>query len=321
MKNADRCFVNELGLSPALIFSFLLNNEMNVFMVDEMDSSLLCQQLKIEPRDTRDLARCYVDSHCHLADQRIDAELWISKAKQLGIGLYLQGGVGPEDWQRQLELADKFSGVIPCFGLHPYFVAEHNEAEIELALDQLARAIKQARAVGEMGLDLRPHIAKNSQDLQTHAFISQIELALMIGKPMVLHVVQAFDETQNIFSHWLPVFESGSALRGIVHSFNGSWPQAQSYMMHGFGLSVGGPLLRPQNQKLKQAVAATPLDFLFLETDAPDQPPPQFSGQHNPAQSLLFVAEEVAKLKNISTQQVLDICSQNLRRLLSKVEL
>lgn len=275
----------------------------------------------IEHRDAADLACCYVDSHCHLADQRVDAELWISEAKQLGIGLYLQGGVGPEDWQRQLELADRFSGVIPCFGLHPYFVAEHSEAEVELALDQLARAIKQAHAVGEMGLDLRPHIAKNSQDLQTHAFISQVELALMVGKPMVLHVVQAFDEMQKIFLHWLPEYTTGTALRGIVHSFNGSWPQAQFYMQQGFGLSVGGPLLRPQNQKLKQAVTAAPLEFLFLETDAPDQPPPQFIGQHNPAQSLLFVAEEVAKLKNISTQQVLDICSQNLRRLLSKVEL
>lgn len=275
----------------------------------------------IESRDALDLSRCYVDSHNHLADLRVDAKAWILEAQQLGIGLYLQGGVDPEDWQRQLALAEKYSGVIPCFGLHPYFVADHTESEVELALDQLAQVASQAQAMGEMGLDFRPHIAKNSHDLQTHAFIAQIELALMMTKPMVLHVVQAFDETEKILSHWLPPFDDKVFLRGIVHSFNGSWPQAQSYMKHGFGLSVGGPLLRQQNLKLKQAIASVPMDFLFLETDAPDQPPPQFSGQQNPAQSLLFVAEEVAKLKNISTQQVLDICSQNMRRLLSKTEL
>jgi TatD DNase family protein len=256
----------------------------------------------------------FIDSHSHLSDPRIETsvEEMIAQAKAHQIHQFLQGGVGPEDWERQKLLKKKHPEILLCFGLHPYWVADHNGAQLEEALDLLAREISQAQALGELGLDFRPHIMKDSKERQIHAFETQLEIAQMAVKPIVLHLVQAFEEAQNI----LDLFGAPQAL-GFVHSFNGSLPQAEAYLKRGLLLSVGGPVVRPDNQKLHQAVQAIPMDKLLIETDSPDQPPPRLSGQWNRPESLWDVAEMVGRLKKLPPEEVLDISSQNLRKLLA----
>lgn len=258
----------------------------------------------------------FADSHSHLSDLRLESEisLAIGRAKQRGVQFFLQGGVGPEDWERQKLLKQKFPQEIGlCFGIHPYWVADHNPAECESALDQLARALPEAMAIGELGLDLRPHIMKDSLNRQIEIFEAQIELAEMAKKPMVLHLVQAFDEAIQIFETWGVPSKSG-----MVHSFNGSLPQAEKYLELGLYLSVGGPVARPDNLKLHQAVQGIPWDRLLLETDSPDQPPPRLKGQLNEPESLWDVAEMIGKLRGKDPAEILDISSQNLRKLLSQ---
>lgn len=256
----------------------------------------------------------YLDSHNHLSDLRIESEVesMIARAKAQGINGFLQGGVGPEDWQRQKSLKSRHPEVRLCFGLHPYWVADHSLAECEAALDQLARELGQAEAMGEMGLDFRPHIAKASEARQIEIFEAQLEMAEMALKPVVLHLVRAFDESLQVLETW-GVPKAG----GMVHSFNGSGPQAEKYLRMNLHLSIGGPVVRPDNKKLQQAVTLIPLDKLLIETDSPDQPPPRFEGAHNEPVSLWDVAEMIAKIKKMSAEEILDISSRNLEKLLS----
>lgn len=259
----------------------------------------------------------YLDCHSHLADLRLDSPEdklrvdLLARAKAKEIYFHQQGGVGPDDWQRQLALNARYPQIWPAFGLHPYWIAEHSDDECETALDELAKYQANCRLLGEMGLDLRPHIMKDSFARQMLAFESQLELASAVEKPVVLHLVQAFSEVQRVF-----LMFGAPAKKGFVHSFNGSVKEAEYYLEQGLMLSLGGPAARAGNQRLHQAIREIPLDSLLLETDCPDQPGDAYRGQLNPPQSLWQVAEAVAVIKGISAEQVMLVNSSNFSRLL-----
>lgn len=254
----------------------------------------------------------WVDAHSHLTDPRWDGEQdrILTEAQDRGLGFFLQGGVGPEDWVRQQDLKARYPQSIGlCFGLHPYWVAEHDEDLCEIALDSLAGILPKAMALGETGLDFRPHIMKDSRERQIDLFQQQLELANAADLPVVLHLVQAHDEALRIFDMW------GVPRRGgMVHSFNASWPKAQDLLRRGLMLSVGGPVARPDNTKLQQAVREIPLEFLLIETDSPDQPPARFKGQKNPPASLWDVAEAIGRLRQMTPVEILDITTANFHR-------
>lgn len=262
----------------------------------------------------------WIDSHIHLTDQRwgtqgMPVDSMILEANKLGIHFFMQGGINPEEWANQLNLARCYPQKIGlCFGLHPYWVSEHSENELDVALDLLAPLIPQALGLGETGLDLRPHIVKDSIELQYKAFEAQLELADFSSKPLVLHIVRAFDEAIQIFDVW-----GISQSKGMVHSFNGSMKQAAEYVKRGFYLSLGGPLCRPDNQRLQQAVHEIPMDYILLESDGPDQPGPRWEGMLNPSYSIIDVAEQIARIKgNLTKEQVLNQASSNFMRLFIK---
>ncbi len=260
----------------------------------------------------------WIDAHGHLADVRWDgkqAEV-IEAAQARGIHFFMQGGVGPEDWERQRRLKAKFPHHIGlCYGVHPYWVAEHSEEELEEALNLLAQELPEAMGLGEMGLDFRPHIMKDSRDRQITAFEEQLELSHIGNRPVVLHIVQAHHESLMIMDLFgLPL------QKGMVHSFNGSVQKAQDFLKRGLHLSVGGPVCREDNQKLHQAVREIPLEYLLIESDSPDQAPPAFKGQLNPPESIWEVAKTIGKLKSLDPLEILDITTGNFHRLFGSTD-
>lgn len=263
------------------------------------------------------MSKKWIDAHAHLTDPRwSEAEITenLQTAQDLGIGFILQGGVDPEDWDRQLLLQKKYPHQVGlCFGLHPYFVAQHEEEVCEIALDSLVKVLPLAMALGETGLDLRPHIMKDSRNHQIDFFEKQLELAEVSQLPLVLHLVQAHREALQIFDVW-----GVPSKKGFIHSFNGTSSQAMDFIQRGFYLSLGGPLARPDNKKLHQAALEVPLEYLLLESDSPDQSPPQFKGQKNPPHSILSVAQVLAQIKGLSPVEVLDATAANFNRLFSR---
>lgn len=257
----------------------------------------------------------WIDAHSHLTDLRLeDLASVLVRARAQGVVEHLQGGVGPEDWARQKQAALMHPEILPVYGLHPYWVADHTDAECEQALDELARWIPSCRLIGETGLDFRTHIVKDSHDRQIHCFDAQLELARAAGKPVVLHVVRAFDEALRVLE-----FHRGE-VHGLFHSFTGSWPQAQKLMELGFLISVGGAVCS-DIPRLHQAVASIPLEHLVLETDSPDQKPEGWPEELNEPTSLLWVAEAVARLKKVSPERVLEESRINVDRLLLRYQL
>jgi TatD DNase family protein len=257
----------------------------------------------------------FIDSHSHWTDLRwgLQAEGLVQQLNECtgkNIDFFLLGGVDPGEWDRQIELKKKFPENFGlCFGLHPYFVSDHGFEECEFALDELADMLTPAMALGEAGLDFRPHIMKDSQTRQIEFFENQIELAKAFQKPMVLHIVQAHEKALQIFHLW-DAPERG----GFLHAFNGSYETAKNFIDKGFLISVGGAVTFEKNRKLQDCVKKLPMEYLLLETDSPDQAPEGWQGPNNPT-SLYTVAEKVGLIRNISAFDVLEVSSSNFKRL------
>lgn len=262
-------------------------------------------------------APLWVDGHCHLADPRLEPELerYLAEAKALGIGRWIQGGIDPADWDRQEALAAKYSpAIVTAFGLHPWWVASHTEAELDEGLKTLERRLPKARALGELGLDSHPkHCPPTCAARQARAFETQLEIARRVPKPLILHIVSAHGEALEILSRYHP-FSQG----GLIHSFGGSREVMRAYVDLGFHISLGGSVTREGFQNLKKAVGSLPLDRLVLETDAPDQTPdlPGVDRRSlNEPKYLLGIAEAVARLRGTGRNEVLDQSTANLKRL------
>ncbi len=256
----------------------------------------------------------YIDAHSHWSDPRLFDDpkfsALLQKALDKNIDFFLLGGINPTEWQNQIKLKKEYPQNFGlCFGLHPYFVSASEYEDCETALDQLAQLLPAAMAIGEAGLDFRPHILKDSQTLQIEMFENQIELAKAFEKPMVLHIVQAHEKAIQIFDLW-----DAPERKGFIHAFNGSFDVAKKYIAKGFHISVGGAVTFEKNRKLHDCIEKIPLEYLLLESDSPDQAPSGWS-EGNDSSSLMLIAEQIGLIRNLSAFEVLETTTSNFKRL------
>ncbi len=259
----------------------------------------------------------HIDAHSHWSDPRLftraDFPELLQRSLDKKIDFFLLGGINPLEWENQFALKKMYPANFGlCLGLHPYFIAASEDVEVcEQALDLLVQKLPDAMAIGETGLDFRPHIMKNSELLQIEMFENQIEIAKAFLKPMVLHIVQAHEKAIRIFDVWQAP-ERG----GFVHAFTGSFETARKYIDHGFLISVGGAVTYEKNSKLQDCIKKLPLEYLLIESDSPDQAPLNWQeGQANDSSSLFQIAEKIGNLRNLSAFDILEITNSNFKRL------
>lgn len=253
-------------------------------------------------------AHNFIDAHCHLADPRFDGqrEAVMERAKSKGIQYFLQGGIGPEDWDRQVQLND--GSWLVCFGLHPWFVNENDETTCETACAQLKLSLGDAVALGECGLDFGPRMAKESYSRQIYYLEQQLLLARNLNKPIVLHAVRCHGPMLRILK------EHGGEWRGIVHGFSGSFEVAREFLALGLDISLGPALSRGGYQKVKDAVSRIPLERLVVESDAPDMAPTGWDLPLNEPSSLWQTANAIAAFHQTTAEDVLSQSRHNLCR-------
>lgn len=259
-----------------------------------------------------DVERSYIDAHCHLADPRLAEQLdeVLERAAAVGVREFVQGGVDPDDWQRQLRLAARVPGLHPCFGLHPWWAAEASDEQASAGLQALAEALASAVALGETGLDYLPRFVPESYPRQESLFRAQLALAREREVPLVLHVVRAHERVLELLRS-----DGVSPRGGLVHAFSASREVAERYLALGFTISVGGRLVGSNSKKLRRAVAALPPERLVLESDAPDLSPPRLRGQLNEPATVVEVAAAVAEITCRPAEAVLRQSATNVRRL------
>lgn len=274
----------------------------------------------------------WIDAHCHLTDERIAADLpeLVAECEARGIKRWVLAGVSPEDWRLQRGLVAKLgTKVVPCFGLHPWWVCDHSADEMRAALGTLKTELTGAPLLGETGLDYFSGRGEaDKADRQMEAFLAQLEMAEAAKKPVVLHIVRAHENALRVLSRFAP-------LKGWVHSFSGSAEQARQYLALGLMISLGGSTTRVPEAKLKKILEAIPEDGLLIETDAPDQAPrfpdgteklpfikvdpsmPKPSTLNRPV-NLIAIAEYLAGFCGKKGSLLLDKSRENLERVIGK---
>jgi TatD DNase family protein len=246
------------------------------------------------------------DSHVHLDDARFapDREAAIERARKAGLELLVVPGTTAASWPQIRTLCAPGSGLFPGYGLHPMFMQEHRDED----LHTLAQWLETHRpvAVGEIGLDF--HEQGQDQERQRHYFGQQLQLARQFDLPVILHARGAMDEVTT-------TLRRAGDLRGVVHSFSGSEQQAEQLWKIGFHIGIGGPITYDRAQRLRRIVAGMPIEYLLLESDAPDQPGAAHRGERNEPSYLPDVLSCVAALRNEDPEQVAEATTANVRRL------
>ncbi|GLQ97442.1 TatD family hydrolase [Dyella mobilis] len=246
------------------------------------------------------------DSHVHLDDARFDDDrrAILERARAAGVDVLVVPGTEAASWPRIRALCTPGSGQFPAYGMHPMFMANHRPED----LDQLSHwlATQHPVAVGEIGLDfyLPDHDAQAQRDL----FRQQLALAREFDLPVILHARAALDEVT-------AALRKTGGLRGVVHSFSGSQEQAEQLWKLGFHLGIGGPVTYERAQRLRRIVSNMPIEYLLLESDAPDQPGAAHRGERNEPSYLPDVLNCIAGLRNQDPQELAAATSANVARL------
>ncbi|HBN52944.1 MAG TPA: DNAase [Stenotrophomonas sp.] len=247
-----------------------------------------------------------VDSHCHLDAPEFDGDrdAMVARAKAAGVAAMVVPAITAASWPGLRQACASDSALHPAYGLHPMFLGEHRPEHLDELRDWLER--ERPCAVGECGLDF--FVEGLDADAQRRYFDAQLQLAREFGLPVIVHARRAVEEV-------IHTLRRIGGLRGVVHSFSGSPEQARQLWDMGFLLGLGGPVTYPRANRLRALAATMPLEFLLLETDAPDQPDAGIRGQRNEPARLPAIAAAIAGLRGQPVEEVAAQTTANARRL------
>lgn len=205
--------------------------------------------------------------------------------------------------EKAVALAESHPSLYAAVGIHPQVTKDATE-EALAAIGALARTHDKVKAVGEIGLDY--YYLYTDKETQKYWFARQIELAKELDLPILIHDRDAHGDTLSILKA-----HQGGNLRGILHCFSGSLETAKELMKLGFYISFAGPVVFPKSLKLKGVAKEIPMDRLLIETDSPYLTPPPFRGKRNDPSNVRFVAEEIARLKGVSEEEIAEQTKRN----------
>lgn len=210
----------------------------------------------------------YFDAHDHLQNYRskTGTAVELKLAAETGVEYMLCNGTSPGDWAAVLALAAEHKGVIPCFGLHPWFIKEGAPGWLEVLEGFLARV---PSCVGEIGLDGSQNATDPAR--QKAIFTAQLRLAKKLGRPACVHCVKAWGGMMETIKEEKP----GPFM---FHSYGGPAEMMAEFSSLGAYFSFSGAIMDKKREKLRRALMAAPADRLLFETEAPDADAPGWRG-------------------------------------------
>jgi TatD DNase family protein len=250
-----------------------------------------------------------IDVHCHL-DHIEQPESVIEQAKRKGMTALITSSVDPNLFAQNLELKIKHQNfVYLAAGFHPHMISDYTDAEIDQFISTIESTKFDISAIGEVGLDYSNTTIKERMKM---VFIKFIELSHELHLPLVVHIrgSGAFDDA-------LTILEERAARLVALHCFSGSESDLKRALDRGYYISYATNVC--YTKKHPRLAAATPLDRMLLETDAPwldpDVPEGQERGLTNRPWKIVKSAEVIAKLHNTTKEEVLRITSENAKKL------
>jgi TatD DNase family protein len=250
----------------------------------------------------------FVDTHTHLYLDTFDNDRdeMIKNALSKGVQYMLLPNIDSASAESLLSLCKNFpDNCLPMMGLHPTSVKENYQDELNYIEQKLSE--NKYVAIGECGIDL--YWDTSHFDFQEIVFRLQIEWALLHKLPLVIHSRNSFEEIYNILCDF-----QGSGLCGVFHCFSGNSEQADKALNLGFYLGIGG-VVTFKNSGLNEILKNIPMERIVLETDSPFLAPVPYRGKRNESSYLPLIAEKVARIRQMTLEQVAEITTENARNL------
>lgn len=248
----------------------------------------------------------YFDTHAHYDSSKfsVDRDEVIRAVYESGVSLIVDPGDTLERSADVVALANQYDCVYAAVGVHP----EEYETWADDTVDRLRELAKNPKvvAIGEIGLDY--YWDKEHTELQKQMFRAQIELALELALPIIVHDREAHGDCFAIVCDY-------PQLRGVFHCYSGSAEMAKELLKRGWYLGFDGPITYKNNVKAMEVLAVTPLDRIVLETDSPYLSPVPNRGKRNDSRNLPYIAAIVAREKGISVEEAAAITFENGKRL------
>lgn len=246
------------------------------------------------------------DTHAHYEDEAFDPdrEEVLQHIQQNGIKRVVNVGSSVDTSVRTVELTEKYDFIYGAAGVHPEHAEELCAPD---AYHKLTECLKNSKvvALGEIGLDY--HYEDNpDRKIQQKVFEMQLELAVEMNKPVIIHSRDAAADTFDIMKE-MQAENTG----GIIHCFSYGKEMAGKYLDKGFYIGIGGVLTFKNARKLKEVAEYVPLDRIVIETDCPYMAPEPNRGKRNDSSNLKYVLGTLAQIKGLSTDEVMDAVWKN----------
>ena len=246
-----------------------------------------------------------IDTHTHInCLEKITPEESVRNAIDSGVEILLVPSAAPADIDVIPELIKKYDNVYGMLGIHPEDAKNWDEG----ILDKIRKYSEDEKiiAIGEIGLDY--YWDKKHIDIQKDIFIKQVQLANELHLPISVHDRDAHKDTFDILK------EYNKTSNVVLHCFSGSVEFSRECLKEGWYIALGGVVTFNSANKMKEVAKTVPLDRLLLETDAPYLTPVPFRGKENQPAYVKYVAEEIAKLRGISFEEVASATTDNAKR-------
>lgn len=254
------------------------------------------------------------DTHTHLNLKHFDEDrdAIFEKIFATGVEKLVIPSVDEETIKTSLELTEKYAGkVFSAVGYHPEDGLKWNENSIEL-LKKSAKN-KGVVAIGEIGLDY--YWDTTPKEIQHQIFKEQINLALELDLPMIIHTRDSLDDTMKILKE-----NNAQKVGGVFHCFSGDLAFAKEAIEIGFYISFAGNITFKNAGALREVAKEIDLKHILIETDSPYLTPMPNRGKRNDSSYVKYVAEKIAELKNLSVEEVASTTYENALKLFKIIE-
>ncbi len=250
-----------------------------------------------------------IDIHSHLNFPEFDADRGevIARLKQEDIAT-ITVGTGLKTSEEAIALAEQHEHLWATVGIHPHEAGENHDLAKLLKLAKHPKVV----AIGECGLDYFRVSEEGIKVKQKELFLAQIQIAREVGKPLMLHIREAYQDV-------LKILEEHKDVKAHAHFFAGDWALAQKFLNLGHTLSVTGVITFTTDYDA--VIKNVPLESLMLETDAPYVAPAPYRGQRCEPAYVEYVAEKVAELKNLPIGEIIKATTNNAERVFNLTRL
>lgn len=244
----------------------------------------------------------FIDTHCHIYREYYDdLDMIVDKIKKANIKKIINNGCDIQSNKEVLSSVLKYDIMYGAIGIHPENVDKYTEEDLNFIVEHIKD--KKIVAIGEIGLDY--YWVKDNKEKQIELFRKQLAIAEEFNVPVIIHSRDATLDTINILKEY--------KVKGVIHSFSGSYETACIYIKMGFLLGING-VITFKNCNLKEVLKKIDLSNIVLETDSPYLTPVPFRGEKNDSSHINDIALFICNLKNVSMSFLAQVTNTNVRK-------